>query len=108
SAIASLGGSALGLIAALVAGYLSFKYWQRRRLLRELRMARISVSELRRKQEEGEVVVVLDLRSATALQQDPIKIPGALQVSLDDIKSRKHTFSPDREVVVYCSCPNEE
>ncbi len=106
-ALASVGGSALGLVAAVVAGYIGFKYWQRHRLLRELRMARVTADELRRKQEAGEEVMILDLRSTAALEEDPSLIQGAIHLSLDDIEKRSHEIPRDRDVVVYCSCPNE-
>jgi len=51
SAIAHVGGSALSLMAGLAALYVAYKYWQRQRLLRQLRMARITVAELRQKLE---------------------------------------------------------
>lgn len=107
AALASIGGSALGLMAALVAAYLGFKFWQRRRLLRELRMARITVDELRRKQEAGENLVILDLRSAAAVEQDPLLIQGAMHLTMDEIERRHHEIPRDRDIIVYCSCPNE-
>ena len=106
-ALASIGGKALGLLAVLVVGYIGMKYWQRRRLLHELRMARISVSDLHKKQQAGEALTILDLRSRAALEEDPAIIPGAIHTSLDDIKSGNHQLPRDREIVVYCSCPNE-
>ena len=106
-ALASVGGSALGFIAVLVLGYVGFKYWQRQSLLRELRMARVTVGELRRKQEAGEDVVILDLRSSAALDEDPAIIQGAIHLNLDDIEKRSHEIPRDRDVIVYCSCPNE-
>jgi membrane protein DedA with SNARE-associated domain/rhodanese-related sulfurtransferase len=106
-ALGSVGGNALGLIAALVVGYVGFKYWQRHRLLRELRMARVTVDELRRKQEAGEDMVILDLRSSAALQEDPSLIRGAIHLSMDDLEKRQHEIPRDRDVIVYCSCPNE-
>src|ERR1039457_4282766 len=53
-ALAGLGRSALGMVGGLVALYIGYKYFQRHRLLRELRMARITVDELHHKQEAGE------------------------------------------------------
>jgi membrane protein DedA with SNARE-associated domain/rhodanese-related sulfurtransferase len=105
--LASIGGSALGLIAGLIGLYLGFKFWQRQRLLRDLRMARITVDELRRKQEAGEDVVVLDLRSSAAVELDPSIIRGAVRFNLADIEKRQHELPRDREIIVYCSCPNE-
>jgi membrane protein DedA with SNARE-associated domain/rhodanese-related sulfurtransferase len=107
-ALAGIGGKALLLLVALAAIYIGAKYWQRRRLLRELRMARISVSDLRSKQEAGETLTILDLRSSAALAEDPAIIPGAIHTTLDAIKSGSHQLPRDREIVVYCSCPNEE
>jgi membrane protein DedA with SNARE-associated domain/rhodanese-related sulfurtransferase len=106
-ALASVGGSALRLIVVVAIGYIGFKYWQRHRLLRELRMARVTVEELRQKQKAGEDVVILDLRSSAALQEDPSLIQGAIHLSLEDIEKRSHEIPRDRDVIVYCSCPNE-
>src|SRR5213595_3408952 len=53
AAFGSLGGSAIGLVAGLAALYIGYKYFQRHRLLRELSMARITVDQLRNKQQEG-------------------------------------------------------
>src|SRR6266404_1644089 len=47
AAISDIGGNALGLLVLLVGSYIAYKFWQRRRLLRELRTARITVAELR-------------------------------------------------------------
>jgi membrane protein DedA with SNARE-associated domain/rhodanese-related sulfurtransferase len=106
-ALASVGGSTLSLLAVLVAGYIGFKFWQRHRLLRELRMARITTDELRQKLDAGEDLVILDLRSNAALAEDPSVIQGAIHLNLDDIEKRHHEIPRDRDVVVYCSCPNE-
>src|SRR5215831_19128489 len=38
-ALSGIGGKALGLLAILAGVYIGIKYWQRRRILRELRMA---------------------------------------------------------------------
>src|SRR5436190_336294 len=107
AALAGIGGSALAVVAVLLGGYLGIKFWQRQRILRELRMARITVDDLRQKQEQGEAVVLLDLRSNAALQEDPAVIPGAIRASLEEIKRGNHNLPREKEVVVYCSCPNE-
>jgi membrane protein DedA with SNARE-associated domain/rhodanese-related sulfurtransferase len=107
AALARIGGSALSLILGLALLYIAFKYWQRHRLLRELRMARITVNELRQKLDAGENMVILDLRSSAALTEDPTIIQGAIHVSLDDFEKRQIEIPRDRDVIVYCSCPNE-
>jgi membrane protein DedA with SNARE-associated domain/rhodanese-related sulfurtransferase len=107
AAFARVGGSALTLIIGLAALYVAYKYWQRQRLLHELRMARITVSELRQKLEAGEAPLIFDLRSSAAVEQDPILIQGAVHLSMEDIEKRLSEFPRDRDIVVYCSCPNE-
>ncbi len=107
-ALASIGGKAFAFIGGAVVLYLGFKYWQRRRVLKELRMARISVDELRRKQEAGDKLIVLDLRSLVEQTRDPAKIPGSLSMRLDEIDKRHEELPRDRDIVLYCSCPNEE
>ena len=107
AALAGIGGGALGLALGLVAIYIGFKYWQRRRILRELRMARITAADLRRKQDAGEKVVIIDLRPGAELDLDPSVIPGAIHLTVEEIEHRYHEIPRDRDVVVYCSCPNE-
>jgi membrane protein DedA with SNARE-associated domain/rhodanese-related sulfurtransferase len=107
-AFASIGWKALGLLAILLGSYIGAKVWQRQRILRELRMARITVSDLHSKQEAGESLTIIDMRSDAALEEDPTFIPGAIRATMDDIRSGNHNLPRDREVVVYCSCPNEE
>jgi len=107
AAFASLGGSALGLVAGLAALYIGYKYFQRHRLLRELSMARITVDQLRNKQQEGERLTILDLRSRLELEKDPSIISGAFHISPDEIETRLAELPRDRDIVLYCSCPNE-
>jgi len=107
AAFAGLGKSALALLAAIAVAYIAFKYFQRQRLLRELRIARITVDELRKKQQEGGEFAILDLRSRLELEKDPSVISGAFHMSPDEVETRHAEIPRDRDVVLYCSCPNE-
>jgi membrane protein DedA with SNARE-associated domain/rhodanese-related sulfurtransferase len=107
AAIARIGGSALSLVIGLAILYIAYRAWQRQRLLRELRTARITVDELRQKLAAGETPVIFDLRSNAAVEQDPTLIQGAIHLSLEDIEKRVSEFPRDRDIIVYCSCPNE-
>ena len=107
SAVSSLGGGALALVAALAALYVGYKYFQRRRLLRQLRMARITAEELHQKLEAGEEVMILDLRPQAELDQNPSRIRGALHMSVDEVERRQLEIPRDRDIILYCSCPNE-
>jgi RND family efflux transporter MFP subunit len=107
AALARVGGNALVLLLGALVLYLAYKYWQRRRLLQELRMARITVEELYRKQESGEELLILDLRARTELELDPSLIRGARHLTMDQIETQQNALPRDREIIVYCSCPNE-
>lgn len=106
AALASIGGSALCLVIGAAAAYIGLKFWQRQRLLDELRMARITVSDLRHMIDAGDNVVILDMRSAEEYASNA-GIKGAIHLTVDDIKEGRYKIPRDREVVVYCSCPNE-
>jgi len=106
-ALESAGTLALGLLGTLLAAYILLKWWQRWRLLRSLRMARISVEELGRALAAGEAPVVVDVRTAAARALDGRVIPGALLLDLDDLEPVLRAVPPERELVLYCNCPNE-
>jgi membrane protein DedA with SNARE-associated domain/rhodanese-related sulfurtransferase len=106
-ALAGLGGSALAVVAGLAALYITYKYIQRYRLLRELRMARITVDELHQRQEAGENLMVLDLRPHSELKQNPSLIRGALHMAMEEVELRQQEIPRDRDIILYCSCPNE-
>lgn len=107
AALTGLGVSAVVVVLGLVALYIGYKFYQRQRLLRELRTARISVDELYQKLETGEAPVILDLRSKAEVHRDPSLIRGARHVSMDDLKASLGGIPRDREIVLYCACPNE-
>ena len=107
AAAARIGGSALSLIVGVAVIFIAYKYWQRQRLLRGLRMARITAAELRKMLDAGESPLIFDLRSSAAVQEDPTLIQGAVHLSIEDIETRLSEFPRDREIVVYCACPNE-
>ncbi len=105
--LASFGGNALGLIAGFVAVFIACKFFQRRRLLRDLRVARITVDELHQKLQAGENPMILDLRSLAELDVDPALIRGALHMTMEEVERRQEEIPRDRDVILYCSCPNE-
>jgi membrane protein DedA with SNARE-associated domain/rhodanese-related sulfurtransferase len=107
AALASLGTGAFALLAGLFALYIGYKYLQRHRLLRQLRMARITVDELHEKLEAGESLMILDLRSQAALAEEPALIRGAVHMTMDEVAGRLEEISHDRDIILYCSCPTE-
>lgn len=93
--------------AVLLACYVAFKWWERQRFLRTLRMARISVGELYELIDAGAAPVIVDVRSETARSLDPRQLPGAIAVKLAEIDTKIGHLPRDREIILYCSCPNE-
>jgi len=94
---------AVGIIAA----YVLWRVVVRRRGARALKIPRISVPELRAALDLPEPPVVVDVRGSTMQQVEARRVPGALTLTLRDLESFPlHGFS-ERQVVLYCACPNE-
>jgi membrane protein DedA with SNARE-associated domain/rhodanese-related sulfurtransferase len=99
--------TALLIILALLALYIAFKWWERRRFFESLRMARMSVDELYQLMTAGSTPLVVDVRSSSARKLEPKRIPGAIHVPHDQVHQHLNEFERDREVILYCTCPNE-
>ncbi|MCX7143015.1 MAG: DedA family protein/thiosulfate sulfurtransferase GlpE [Proteobacteria bacterium] len=97
-----------GLLAVVAAFALivALKWWQRQRFYRQLRMARISVAELRNLLDLGELPVILDVRSPL-LQEQNGRIPGAISINAQTFGETPPELAASGEVIVYCACPNE-
>jgi rhodanese-related sulfurtransferase len=105
--IEQFGSRAVAVIGALLVAYIAYKWWERRRFYAMLRMARISVDELYRLMNEDKRPVIVDVRSQIARGMQPKRIPGALLVPLDDVEQHVRDLPRDRDIILYCSCPNE-
>jgi len=101
--LASLGGWLLVLIVAALASYISYKFIARQRFLRELRIARITVDELKEKIDAGEELVIVDLRHSMDFEADPETIPGAFRMDAKELEERNDRLPRDREVILYCT-----
>lgn len=95
------------IVVAAIGLYLLVKWWQRQLFIRQLRMDRITVDELRQLMDGGETLVILDVRPRQIREQDGM-IPGAVAAHPEDIDSVLKSYARDAEIVVYCACPNEE
>jgi membrane protein DedA with SNARE-associated domain/rhodanese-related sulfurtransferase len=105
--LASAGTVAIEVIVAGLIAYVLVKWWQRRKLLLSLRLARITVDELHRLMEGGGTPVVVDVRSQASRLIDTRIFPGALMADLRGVDQDLNQIPIDQEVVIYCSCPNE-
>jgi len=107
--LAQAGRWGLVFLLSAFALYIAVKWIQRYRLIRTLRMARISVDELNDMLNNNERPLVVDVRAPASQKQG--RIPGAVWIdshAFDESlqAQRLHERTAD-EVIVYCACPNE-
>jgi membrane protein DedA with SNARE-associated domain/rhodanese-related sulfurtransferase len=100
-------GTLVVAVVGLSALYVAWKYLARRRVLRSIRMTRITPDELYQMIVSGQPPTIIDARSKSALDALPFVIEGARRLIPEEIDERHLEIPRDREVVVYCSCPNE-
>jgi rhodanese-related sulfurtransferase len=75
-----------------------------------LRMARITAEELRHLLDSGKPPVIIDVRSRAERELDPRSIPGARAFALEELEKLEKlidSLPADRDVIFYCTCPNE-
>jgi membrane protein DedA with SNARE-associated domain/rhodanese-related sulfurtransferase len=104
--LAEIGKYGALFVLAVLALYLLARWWRRRAFIRQLRVDRITVDELRVLISEGHKPLILDARPKEIRDREGI-IPGARSAHPADIDPLVMTFSHDVEIVVYCACPNE-
>jgi membrane protein DedA with SNARE-associated domain/rhodanese-related sulfurtransferase len=102
-----VGSAAVVLLAGVLMAYIAYKWYRRRQFFAALRMARISVAELYQLIAAGAAPLIVDVRSATAHALDPRTIPGAIRIPLAHVDEHLEQLPRDRDVVLYCTCPNE-
>jgi membrane protein DedA with SNARE-associated domain len=97
------GGWLIAVLAGSLAAYILWKFIQRQRFIRRLRIARITPKELMDKLTAGENISIVDLRQPIDIEAFPQMIPGALRIAMEDIEERHREIPRDRDVVLYCS-----
>jgi membrane protein DedA with SNARE-associated domain/rhodanese-related sulfurtransferase len=107
TALGEVGGVALLIVLALFALYIAFRWLERQRLLRFVRIHRIDVIELADRIAAGTAPLIIDVRAGTAKAIDARMLPGARAIELDALPQALADVSADQEIVFYCSCPND-
>jgi membrane protein DedA with SNARE-associated domain/rhodanese-related sulfurtransferase len=105
--LGDIGSVAAVIVGAALALYIAYKWWERFRFYKSLRMARINVAELYELVQAGAEPVIVDVRSPTARALDPRWIPGALHVPIDDVAKHIVDLPRNRDIILYCACPSE-
>lgn len=96
------------LVLAAIVVWLAARILRRRTILRQLVSSRLEPEELHSQLQAGEEVYIVDLRHPLEQLTEPFTLPGALRVAPDELASRVHEIPRDRDIILYCTCPNEE
>ncbi|MGH7869399.1 MAG: VTT domain-containing protein [Candidatus Dormibacteraceae bacterium] len=97
-------GVALAILIILTLGfYILYRYLQRQRFIRSLRIARISPDELMEKIRGGEPLVIVDLRNKFEFDASLETLPGALRLLPEQLEERAGEIPRDRDVILYCT-----
>jgi len=97
-------GSWIGLVIPVgLAAYILWKYIQRKRFLHRLAIARITPEEVKQRLDAGEDLLILDLRDALEFEIEPRTIPGAFQLSIEELEEQHQKIPRDREIVLFCT-----
>jgi membrane protein DedA with SNARE-associated domain len=88
-------------IIVITGCWVAWKYFERRRFIKKLSIARIPVAELNRMLEAGEEVMVIDVRGGLAAEDR--LIPGAVRIPLSELAARHTEIPRDRDIVLFCT-----
>ena len=91
------------LIAGAIIGNLVWKYVQKRRFIRALRMERITPQQLHERIAAEDKPLVIDLRHPLDVLHDPRGIPGAINVLPEDIEARAKELPVEKEFILVCT-----
>jgi membrane protein DedA with SNARE-associated domain/rhodanese-related sulfurtransferase len=100
-------GWLLVLLAIAVLANVIWKYVQREKFIRSLRVSRMTVQELKGALDRGERPFVVDLRHKLEFLVNPRTVATAIRIAPDELPLRHAELPRDREVVLYCTCPSE-
>jgi membrane protein DedA with SNARE-associated domain/rhodanese-related sulfurtransferase len=103
---AAAGWLLLLLVVALIANIV-WKYSQRQKFIKSLRVSRMTVHELKAAIDRGERPFIVDLRHKLEFLVNPRTVLTAVRISPDELPLRRAEIPLDREVVLYCTCPSE-
>ena len=93
----------LAILLIISAALVGRRYWERRRFLRDLNMARIAPRELSELIKRGESPYIVDMRHPLDFLPHPQLIPGAIRIAPDEVVARSAEFPRDRDIILYCT-----
>jgi membrane protein DedA with SNARE-associated domain len=101
---AGAGSWVLAVVGFALFAWILWKYLQRRKVYRELRVSRITPAEVFAIMSSGQEPTIVDMRSARAWEgPDASRIPGALHASVEELEERLRSIPRERDVILYCT-----
>ena len=97
---ARLGKGLIAVVGGIVALWIAWKQWQRRRFIKGLKVARITPEEVLERLAE---IAIVDLRQAAEVEWDGMKLPGALWFDRRELALHRDKIPRDRDVILYCT-----
>jgi membrane protein DedA with SNARE-associated domain len=101
--LSRFGARLLTVIVVSIVLWIGWKFFQRQRFLRLLRVSRIDVDTLGELLAGESPPVVYDLRDRLSLSAQAQRIPGARVIRIDELDARHAEILRDREIILYCA-----
>jgi membrane protein DedA with SNARE-associated domain len=90
-------------LAVLLAGYVAWRYFQRWRFRRQLRINRVTPEEALSMMNGEPPAMIVDLRNPKEIENAGLKILGAQVLRPAELRSHFQDIPRDREVILYCT-----
>ena len=101
--VSALGRTTGLVVVGILVGYIGLKYLRRWLFLRRLHTAGISPAALKQKLDDGEDLLIVDLRTPLDVAVAPYAIPGSRWITVEALDERLAEIPRDRELILYCS-----
>ncbi len=102
-AMGLFGRQAGAVLAMLFGAFVAYRYFQRWRFRRQLRINRITPSEVVAKMDAGEPLMLVDLRAPSEIEKTGFKLQGAKVLRPAELRTHFEDLPADRDVVLYCT-----
>jgi membrane protein DedA with SNARE-associated domain len=91
------------VILTLLVAYLAYKYFQRWRFIRKLRVNRVTPEQVKELISTGCALTIVDLRHPSEVERVGIKIPNAVVLRPEDLRSKSHEIPLENAIILYCT-----
>jgi membrane protein DedA with SNARE-associated domain/rhodanese-related sulfurtransferase len=95
------------ILISLFVLYIVVKLYRRRRFLQRVEDVAVTPAEVREQLDQGVEMLIVDLRGPAEIEAEPMTLPGALVCSPDQLVLRHAELPVDRDIILYCNCPND-